>query len=102
MGLAAFQLEDADLFFGSDNLVAELVERLRQQRFLGVFGASGCGKSSLLRAGLTVRLTTERDGGDAPVVVFTPGPHPFEELAQSRTTRQLTADERKTFGLTER
>ncbi|WP_037271201.1 helix-turn-helix domain-containing protein [Kibdelosporangium aridum] len=74
VGLAAFQPEDADLFHGRERLVEELAERMTHQRFVAVFGASGAGKSSLLRAGLMPRWT-------GPVVLFTPGPHPVEETA---------------------
>lgn len=81
VGLTAFQQEDADRFFGRDNLVADLMSRLTRRRFLGVFGPSGCGKSSLLRAGLAARLTADRKPDGAPVVVFTPGHHPVEECA---------------------
>ncbi|MEU4522954.1 XRE family transcriptional regulator [Amycolatopsis sp. NPDC024027] len=81
LGLAAFEPEDADRFFGRDQLVADLVNRVNQHRFLGVFGSSGCGKSSVLRAGLAAYLTAEREQDDAPVVVFTPGERPFEECA---------------------
>src|SRR6201999_282701 len=74
-GLAAFQPADAARFFGRDRLVDELVERVRAGRFLGVFGPSGYGKSSVLRAGLVARLAPD------PGVVFTPGAHPIEEGA---------------------
>jgi WD40 repeat protein len=74
VGLAAFQPQDADLFHGRERFVAELADRLTRQRFVVVFGASGAGKSSLLRAGLVPRWS-------GPVVVFTPGPHPVEETA---------------------
>ncbi|GIE35115.1 hypothetical protein Ait01nite_081600 [Actinoplanes italicus] len=73
-GLAPFQPEDAELFFGRDALVADLVRRLEQRRFLAVFGPSGAGKSSVVRAGLVPAL-----GG--PVLVMTPGMHPMTELA---------------------
>jgi WD40 repeat protein len=75
VGLTAFQPADAARFFGRDRLVDELVTRVRETRFLGVFGPSGYGKSSLLRAGLVARLEPD------PVVVFTPGAHPIEECA---------------------
>ncbi|MGH3759477.1 XRE family transcriptional regulator [Actinophytocola sp.] len=75
VGLAAFQPADAARFFGRDRLVDELVARVRATRFLGVFGPSGYGKSSVLRAGLIARLEPE------PVVVLTPGAHPIEECA---------------------
>lgn len=78
VGLAAFQQEDAGRFFGRDEVVTELTTRLRQRRFLGVFGSSGCGKSSVLRAGLIARLS-ERQG--PPIALFTPGQRPMEECA---------------------
>ncbi|MER7735510.1 hypothetical protein ABTX80_31930 [Streptomyces erythrochromogenes] len=76
-GLAAFQPEDADRFFGREHLTAELLAKVRDRRFLTVFGPSGSGKSSLLRAGLVARTRT----AGQPVILFTPGPHPVEECA---------------------
>ncbi|MDR7275375.1 nSTAND1 domain-containing NTPase [Catenuloplanes atrovinosus] len=73
-GLAAFQPRDAELFFGRAALVGELTRRLRERRFLAVFGPSGVGKSSVVRAGLVPAA-----GG--PAVVLTPGAHPMAELA---------------------
>ncbi|MGM1063000.1 nSTAND1 domain-containing NTPase [Saccharothrix sp. Mg75] len=73
-GLRAFQTGDADRFFGRDRLVDELLELVDERRFTGVFGASGAGKSSVLRAGVVARSTR-------PAVVLTPGPRPIEELA---------------------
>lgn len=55
-GLAYFDVEDAPLFFGREALTAELVDYLREHRFLAVVGASGSGKSSLVRAGLIPAL----------------------------------------------
>jgi WD40 repeat protein len=83
LGLAAFQPDDVDRFFGRENMVADLISRLRGSRFLAVFGPSGSGKSSLLRAGL---IPAVRNGGfpgaqDWPIVLLTPGKHPLEELA---------------------
>ncbi len=51
-GLAAYGPERAGWFFGREDLVDELLRRLARRRLLAVFGASGSGKSSLLRAGL--------------------------------------------------
>ncbi|MFK0257983.1 hypothetical protein [Streptomyces sp. NPDC090445] len=76
-GLSAFQPEDADRFFGRERLTGELLAKVRDRRFLAVFGPSGSGKSSLLRAGLVARA---RASG-WPVMLFTPGPHPVEECA---------------------
>jgi WD40 repeat protein/energy-coupling factor transporter ATP-binding protein EcfA2 len=73
-GLAVFQPEDADRFFGRERLVAALVEQVARERFVVVLGPSGSGKSSLLRAGLLPRMRN-------PVLVMTPGAHPLEECA---------------------
>ncbi|NGO42071.1 nSTAND1 domain-containing NTPase [Streptomyces ureilyticus] len=74
-GLARFEPDDSDLFFGRETLVAPLVELVREHRFAAVFGPSGSGKSSLLRAGLIPRL---RQGAERPAVirVLTPGERP--------------------------
>jgi tetratricopeptide (TPR) repeat protein len=62
-GLAAFEAEQAAVFFGRDRAVEEARRRLvsacdRGTPFLLIVGASGAGKSSLARAGLIPRLTT--------------------------------------------
>ncbi|MCS7475231.1 WD40 repeat domain-containing protein [Umezawaea endophytica] len=74
VGLAAFQPSDADRFFGREHLVEELRSSLAEHRVVVVVGASGSGKSSLLRAGLVARL-------DGPVLLFTPGAKPLRECA---------------------
>ncbi len=70
LGLAAFQPGDAARFFGRERLVAELTAKLADHRLVGVFGASGSGKSSVLRAGLA---------SGRPSVLLTPGAHPLEQ-----------------------
>jgi energy-coupling factor transporter ATP-binding protein EcfA2 len=89
VGLAAFQIEDAHRFFGRERLIEDLVARLARQPFVAVFGASGSGKSSLLRAGLLPRW--QAGTGQRPVALFTPGPHPLEEcaIALSRITGEM-------------
>src|SRR5207302_10608847 len=80
-GLAAFQREDADLFYGRDDLVAELVSRLLEASFIAVVGPSGSGKSSLVRAGAIPALEA-RDASLIPIVL-TPGPEPLTALAEA-------------------
>jgi len=85
-GLLAFQEEDAAIFFGRDDEVGEgldlanRVRRLGQTKLLMVLGASGTGKSSLVRAGLLPRL---RRDVERWVVVdpFRPRDDPARELA---------------------
>jgi WD40 repeat protein len=75
LGLAPFQTSDAGRFFGREKLVAEVAGKLVDRRFVGVFGASGSGKSSLLRAGLAARNDQHR------TMLFTPGEHPLDRCA---------------------
>lgn len=76
MGLRAFREADANQFFGRDDVVAELSQRLREQRFMAVVGPSGAGKSSLVAAGLVPAL---RQAGYF-VTTMTPGADPFGQL----------------------
>lgn len=55
-GLRPFEEREAKLFFGREREVDELLERVRDQRFVAVIGVSGAGKTSLVQAGLQARL----------------------------------------------
>ena len=81
-GLASFDIEDADYFFGRERLVAELVARVTGARLTGIVGASGSGKSSVLRAGLLAALAAGVLPGSErwPIAVMRPGEHPLAEL----------------------
>ncbi len=68
-GLLAFEADDRRFFFGRETVVAEIVERLAPGRLLAVVGASGSGKSSVLRAGVV-------PGAGRPVSLLTPGAEP--------------------------
>jgi energy-coupling factor transporter ATP-binding protein EcfA2 len=82
-GLAPFRVADADRYFGREKLAEELVDRIRNKSFIVVTGDSGCGKSSLLRAGLLAKIN---GGGRSPgrwrAVVMTPTDRPLRELAR--------------------
>ncbi|WP_123979139.1 hypothetical protein [Streptomyces sp. Ag109_O5-1] len=77
-GLARFEPADVDLFFGRGKLTEHLFQQASSRRFTAVFGPSGSGKSSLLRAGLIPRLRNAGPTGPRPatVRVLTPGEHP--------------------------
>jgi WD40 repeat protein len=87
-GLATFGPADAEWFFGRRRLVDQLMERLSRVSFMAVFGPSGSGKSSLLRAGMLPALERGAIPGSAdwPVLLFTPGDHPVEALATALAT----------------
>ena len=55
-GLRPFQSDEEHLFFGRENQTLELLQILRDNRFVGVIGTSGSGKSSLVRCGLLSEL----------------------------------------------
>jgi DNA-binding SARP family transcriptional activator/WD40 repeat protein len=73
-GLARYEPADAAYFFGRDRLVAELVAHLIGSPLLAVVGASGTGKSSVVRAGLLPALQAGVLPGSAVwrLVVTTP------------------------------
>ena len=77
-GLRAFSEEDADVYFGREDLVSEVLDRLSDGAgFVSIIGPSGSGKSSAARAGVIPAL---RAGGET-VVLFQPGARPLWELA---------------------
>jgi WD40 repeat protein len=88
-GLLRFEAENSLLFFGRDRETDELLDRLRRSRFLVVVGASGYGKSSLVRAGLVPALLRGRfhDGSAWAerwrVAVLRPAENPFRELGNA-------------------
>ncbi|MGL4307134.1 MAG: WD40 repeat domain-containing protein [Mycobacteriaceae bacterium] len=78
-GLAAFETEDASLFFGRERAVsalqAKVIGNIDGVSVTFLVGASGSGKSSLLHAGLVPALAAERK-----TVVFSPGRNPIQSL----------------------
>ncbi|MFI6097001.1 XRE family transcriptional regulator [Lentzea sp. NPDC051213] len=70
VGLSAYRAEDASRFFGRERLVEDLLTRVQRQKFVAVFGPSGSGKSSLIRAGLLPQLPAH--------ILLTPGEHPLQ------------------------
>jgi WD40 repeat protein len=82
-GLSAFQPEQAEWFFGRSHLVERLVATVGRRPFAGVFGASGSGKSSLLRAGLIGTLTTDKAAAQRwRIMLMTPSEHPLDALSE--------------------
>jgi DNA-binding SARP family transcriptional activator/WD40 repeat protein len=92
-GLEAFDDVDEHLFFGRATAIEELDEVVARHDFVTVVGASGSGKSSLVRAGLIPRL---RERGSL-VVVVVPGDDPLRQLhdAFQQVSTELTRDARR-------
>ncbi|MFJ9968894.1 XRE family transcriptional regulator [Streptomyces avermitilis] len=93
-GLARFEPSDSARFFGRERLVAEVLDLMRDRRLGAVFGPSGSGKSSLLRAGLIPALREEPDPRLRPAAVriLTPGPHPARTHARAFTAAAAPGD----------
>ena len=77
-GLLAFREEDAELFFGRQNLVELLNETVSHKNITQVSGPSGSGKSSLICAGLIPALKRSKTW---QVMYCRPGADPFQSLA---------------------
>ena len=83
-GLRPFHRDEDHLFFGRERHVDELLRRLRTTRFLSVVGASGSGKSSLVRSGLIPSLYSgymTMAGSSWRVAITRPGHDPIGRLA---------------------
>jgi WD domain, G-beta repeat len=82
-GLQFFDETHAHLFYGRDDQVDELLEKLRLSRFVAVLGSSGSGKSSLVRAGLipALRGGISEIGGRWHMIKTRPADDPIGTLA---------------------
>ncbi|MDE1923970.1 MAG: ATP-binding protein, partial [Gammaproteobacteria bacterium] len=81
LGLASFTEETREYFYGREEETAELARRVQRKLLTVLFGQSGLGKTSILRAGLVPRL---RDQGYCPIYVridYAPdSPEPAEQI----------------------
>jgi tetratricopeptide (TPR) repeat protein len=83
-GLRAYARDETDIFFGREGCVNEMIDRLAKDHFLAVLGASGSGKSSLVRTGLLDGLELGFYAAAGPVWVIAdchPGGAPLRNLA---------------------
>jgi len=86
VGLRPFKSDEGLLFFGRREQTLELLHQLQQSRFLSIVGSSGCGKSSLIRAGLIPKLKAgflveRRD--QWRIATTKPGDAPVDNLARA-------------------
>ena len=91
--------EDPKYFYGREKLTDILLDRVRQSNFLAILGASGSGKSSVLRAGLLHQLKLGRKlagSQDWQIQIMLPGEHPLQNLALSWLEPDLSNVERAT------
>ena len=98
-GLEYFDCNDEDpkYFYGRETLTDKLIDRVRQNNFLAILGASGSGKSSVLRAGLLHQLKLGRKLAGSEnwkIQIMLPGEHPLQNLALSWLDQNLSDTER--------
>jgi len=92
LGLASYTEETRAYFHGRDGEIAELSRRVQRKLLTVLFGQSGLGKTSILRAGIVPRL---RPAGYCPVYVrldYSPeSPPPAEQIKEAifRATHAL-------------
>ena len=79
-GLDPFREEDSPFFCGRQAFTDALVDKVRRQDFIAVVGASGSGKSSVVRAGLVPALRRGADGRVWEILTLTPGSQPLHAL----------------------
>lgn len=105
-GLLYFREEDAPFFFGREAAITQLASAVQQHNLVAVVGASGSGKSSVVRAGLVPELRKARDRvyeivtivpTDRPVHALAAVLMPFlepdmSEVTRLRETNQLAED----------
>lgn len=79
-GLRPFREDESERFFGQEDRVRELLNKLAHTRFVAVIGQSGCGKSSLVHAGLLAAL---RKSGRWRIGKLSPAEDPLSNLARA-------------------
>jgi len=85
-GLRPFRRDEAEIFFGREEHIDQLLDKLGDTKFVAVLGTSGSGKSSLVRAGLLPALDSgflARAGARWSVAELRPGDSPLARLAEA-------------------
>jgi class 3 adenylate cyclase/tRNA A-37 threonylcarbamoyl transferase component Bud32 len=91
-GLLAFEPDDRAFFFGREEVTAKIIGRLAPGGLLAVVGASGSGKSSVLRAGVVAAVRAGEVDGLRHASLLTPGPAPALD-AEDEPDRLVVVDQ---------
>ncbi|MBW4527747.1 MAG: caspase family protein [Phormidium tanganyikae FI6-MK23] len=91
-GLEAFEEQHRELFFGRKALAQKLYEFVISHSLTVVLGASGSGKSSVVKAGLVPKLRPGKDDPSWSVLPpFRPGEDPFRAVNKALAAVNLPA-----------
>ncbi|ETR67723.1 MAG: hypothetical protein OMM_11286, partial [Candidatus Magnetoglobus multicellularis str. Araruama] len=85
-GLRPFTRDENHIYFGCDDQVGDLLEKLNDHRFIAVVGPSGCGKSSLVKAGLIPGISLgflDQRIESWRIAVMRPGTQPMKNLCDA-------------------
>ena len=79
-GIRSYNINESHLFFGREKQVNELSEIIKKNHFAAISGASGSGKSSIVKAGLIPKFVREFD--NLEYIIFRPGNSPLKNLGE--------------------
>ncbi len=80
-GIRSFNVDENDLFFGREEQILDLANLLQKNHFSAISGASGSGKSSIVKAGIIPWF--ERNFENSDYIIFRPGNNPIKNLSNS-------------------
>jgi hypothetical protein len=84
-GLSSYERDNADVFFGRDEAISELADMAERKPLTVVLGASGSGKSSLVKAGLVPALETREWN---TLAIIRPGSNPVQVIKAALRGRE--------------
>jgi TPR repeat protein len=96
-GLRPFEADEWSIFFGRERMIDEVIERLALNSLVLIHGASGSGKSSLVRAGVMPKLARQHQRRGSPwlTCAMRPSGGPLWNLATEFARWEGQADDSK-------
>ncbi len=100
-GLRPFTKNEWQIFFGRESMTQDVVSRLLHKQFVAVHGDSGCGKSSLIAAGVMPLLEHDqaRAGGRWTTCIMRPQDAPMMNLARALAGGEGVSDASKVLDI---